>query len=103
MLDTFPCSTIGQSRLKVLHPSGGFSLAASCLLEAQPAPIRPSPTPIANTMPPPTMTCTMVLASHEAVTNEGDCEELTYNHRISQLERDTQIRNQEWEGMEHAA
>src|SRR5712675_262024 len=29
------------------------------------------------------------LATHEAVTNEGDCEELTYNHRISQLERDT--------------
>src|ERR1700730_14609521 len=43
------------------------------------------------------------LATHEAVTNEGDYEELTYNHRISQLERDTQIRNQEWEGMEHAA
>jgi hypothetical protein len=30
------------------------------------------------------------LATHEAVTNEGDCEELTYNHHISQLERDTQ-------------
>src|SRR5467141_2472739 len=43
------------------------------------------------------------LATHEAVTNEGDCEELTYNHHISQLERDTQIRNQEWDGMEHAA
>jgi hypothetical protein len=28
------------------------------------------------------------LATHEAVTNESDCEELTYNHHISQLERD---------------
>ncbi len=31
------------------------------------------------------------LAAHEAVTNEGDREELTYDHRISQLERDAQI------------
>jgi hypothetical protein len=36
------------------------------------------------------------LATNEVVTNEDDCEEFTYNHRISQLERDTQIRNQEW-------
>src|SRR5216684_5344340 len=43
------------------------------------------------------------LAAHEAVTNEGDREELTYDHRISQLERDAQIRNQEREGMKHAA
>ena len=48
-----------------MNPIFTTILLCCCALvfEAQPAPIRPSPTPIANTMPPPMMTCTMVLAS----------------------------------------
>ena len=34
---------------------------------------------------------------------DGDCEEFTHNHRVGELERDTQIWNQEWKGMERAA
>jgi hypothetical protein len=42
-------------------------------------------------------------AAHEAKTDEGDCEELTHDDRVSELQRDAEIRYQEGKGMEHAA
>ena len=39
-------------------------------------------------------------AAHEAIANESDCDEFTYHHRVSELQRDTEIWNQEGKGYE---
>jgi hypothetical protein len=33
------------------------------------------------------------LAAHEAIADESDCDEFTHHHRISELQRDAEIRN----------
>ena len=35
------------------------------------------------------------LAAHETIANESDRDEFTYHHRVSELQRDTEIWNQE--------
>ena len=34
-------------------------------------------------------------AAHETIANESDCDEFTHHHRVSELQRDTEIWNQE--------
>ena len=43
------------------------------------------------------------LAAHEAIADESDSDEFTHHHRVSELQRDAEIRDQEGKGMEHAA
>ena len=43
------------------------------------------------------------LTAHETIANESDRDEITYHHRVSELQRDTEIWNQERKCMKHAA
>src|SRR6266446_2586184 len=42
-------------------------------------------------------------ATHEAVTDERDCDEFDDHHNIGELQRDAQVWKKEWKRMEHPA